>query len=321
MAQHPWRYPENHPAGLESAFNWRGVLINSRNLTARYHVDSVEGFHSLPRVRAVEFPYVARDGVAVEDLLYGGRTVILSGRVIAGNVARLRVMEQNLHHLMMFDQVTAPLVIQNGNGSNLLYGNYFFQCRPMECSFGDIVRSDSVSATFRLVFQGADPRILSATVRERDIVFTANTTVADPIWNFPNYGNWYAKANVQFRESSNATLWSLTQPRVMLAQKIGNAIGHHYAGSATAASGSFREIFNGFMNTSGSDAVGYVRITDGTNDWGNQNLVNQGVAYSLVIPPVNFNPDIAGHSGSITTHCTARTNNVIARVRWADTWL
>lgn len=323
MAQHPWGLPLNHPGGLESRYTYRFLTFNDKTANDRYHLDRIEGFYDLPRTRLVEFPNPGRDGVTMHDMYYGGRTVVLTGRIMAGNLAKLRYMEHQLRHNMAYDQTETQMTIKNVTGSKLLYSDYYSHMRPIELMIGDAFRADGLSANFRAVFQASDPRIYGATIRERDISFTANATVSDPIWNFPNYGNWYARANVRFMESSNATTWSVTNPRVMLSQKVGQAIGVMYSGSATGAAATYREVQGGsFSSSAASHGAGYVRILDqALSEWGNQNLLNQGVAYTLVIPPVGFDPDRAGRGGSITTFCTAKTNTAIARVRWIDTWL
>lgn len=323
MAQFPWGDLQIGPGGLENRFLVRGIYLNDRSTEDRYHVDRVEGIYDFPKVRTIESPLPARDGISSDDLYYGGRTITFSGRVVAGNVAKLRAMEQSLKHALFSDQTETAVKFTNATGASLLPIDYNLWARPVDCSFAEVIRSDGVSSQFRIVLQASDPRIYGATVRERSITFSANATVSDPIWNFPNYGNWYARANVRLQEAGNATSWSVTNPRVFLAQSLGSAIGVMYSGSATGAAGTYREIQGGsFFVSATNHGAGYVGIVDQASaEWGSQSLVNQGVLYSLVIPPLNFDPNRSGRGASINAFCTAKTNTAIAKVRWVDTYL
>lgn len=322
MGQFPWGDMQLAPGGVENVFQYRGLSLNDRSTDDHWRIDSVDGFYDLPRARLVEYSRPDRHGVVVEDMYYGGRTINISGRIRAGNAAKLRQMEHTTKALLFYSQLETELRIKNVTGASLLPQDYTIWCRPVNASFSEQIKADGLWSLFKITLQAGDPRILGTIARERSLTFLSGTSFSDPIWNYPNFGNWYAKANVRLQQINNTTSWTLNTPKVSLSQPYVNGIGVSYAGAATGAAGTYREIETGAFSNGDSQGSGVVRIVDQTGaKWGNQNGVNRDMAYPLSIPPVNFDYDRAARGAVINMWCATAINSPIAVIRWHDTFL
>ena len=322
MGQFPWGDMQLAPGGVENVFQYRGLSFNDRSTDDHWRVDSVEGFYDLPRTRLVEYARPDRHGVVIEDVYYGGRTINISGRIRAGNAAKLRQMEHTTKATLFYNQLESELRIKNRAGASLLPQDYTIWCRPVNASFSEQIRADGLWSLFKITFQAGDPRILGTIARERGLTFFSGFSYSDPIWNWPNYGNWYAKANVKIQQINNTTSWVLNTPKITLSGPYVNGIGVSYAGAATGTSGQWREIETGAFSYLDSQGSGVVRIVDQSGaKWGNQNAVSRDMAYPLMIPPVNFDPALAGRHANINIYAATAINSPIAVIRWHDTFL
>lgn len=91
------------PPGLESVVCWNGLRLNERRLADRWFLSSIDGLMDAD-IRDSREVNPGEHGETAFESLYGGRTVVLEGRAEAGNMAKMRELQEQLK------RVSAPLV-------------------------------------------------------------------------------------------------------------------------------------------------------------------------------------------------------------------
>lgn len=89
--------------GLESVFEFNGLVINDRRSVDRYKLSSITGLDDA-EVRDAREANADYDGETAFSALYGGRTITMTGEIQAGNLDYLRYMQHQLK--AAFDDVS-----------------------------------------------------------------------------------------------------------------------------------------------------------------------------------------------------------------------
>lgn len=328
MGAIPWSDPQVGISGLESLLTLKQtsasvyagtseVVLNDKSSVERYEIRSIDGLHSLPPIQLAESALPGRDGVRIDDVRYGGRDVSVTGRIVAGNLAKLRAMEYELRELLyadISDTKIATLTPISGP-------DFVFAYRPTSFAISNSIVAGRVSSDFSIGMHCPDPRIYSATIHSRTIALSSGATVWTSIWDLPNNGSWYARPNIRISSGSS---WVVSDLAVSLEQSgFADSVAMTYSGAATASAGNWVELWNGYTYGEDEYAVGagQIKIRNASGWWGEQSRLNQNVAHSLVLPPRHHDPDRLGAGGGLSAYCSAMSGSAEISVQWRDTWI
>lgn len=83
------------PRGIEAIFSYNGLIMNDRSVFDKYRIMAIDGLAD-PDVRDTREEKPGEDGEDAYDSYYGGRTIVLTVRVEAYELKKLRDMEEAL---------------------------------------------------------------------------------------------------------------------------------------------------------------------------------------------------------------------------------
>lgn len=162
------------PRGLESLFEYNGLVLNDRRVLDGYMLTRVTGLDDAD-VRDSREINPDRDGETPFGGLYGGRTIVLQGEVVAGNLDYLRYLWRNLKAAFDDISIERPLLIR----WNDYYDN--FAADTAALALADYV-FDSGAAT-QFVFSGAS--LMPNTLGQKKIIFpNRQYSNYDNVWSF-----------------------------------------------------------------------------------------------------------------------------------------
>lgn len=156
------------PTGIESIFHYGGLTFNDKNNLDYYRINRIDGL-SDPDVRDQRELNPSRHGETALTSLYGGRTVVLTGRIEASNLQKMRDMVMALK-IAFADLVESPLAVITGQG---YARDHQINCRKIQAlQITEEQINFRFSRDFMVTLRASDPRIFS---RERK---TTTTTFA-----------------------------------------------------------------------------------------------------------------------------------------------
>lgn len=77
--------------GLEATFEYNGIVLNDRSSLEQYRIDKIDGLFDSD-VRDVREVNSSRNGETSYKSFYSGKTISFTGKIIAGNIKKLRNM-------------------------------------------------------------------------------------------------------------------------------------------------------------------------------------------------------------------------------------
>lgn len=84
------------PHGLEAEYLYNGLLLNARSTSPdRYRITEIDGLSDAD-IRDSREDNPLQHGEIALDSFYNGRTITINGRIEAGNIAKLREMQESL---------------------------------------------------------------------------------------------------------------------------------------------------------------------------------------------------------------------------------
>lgn len=110
------------PSGVESIFEYNGSLFNVRSWQDTFLVISIDGLAD-PDIRDQREVNPGRHGETFYDAFYGGRTIVLTGRIRAGNIRKLRDMQMGLKQVFGDLSKELPLYFRTGDVARDLFIN------------------------------------------------------------------------------------------------------------------------------------------------------------------------------------------------------
>jgi len=148
--------------GLEAEIRYNGLVLNQRAATVgtgpRYRIIDIGGLDDAD-VRDAREVNPMRDGELALPAYYGGRTITLTGRILARNVAELRTMQTNLKRAFAELQETR-LAFYNDAGST----NYIFinarKAAPIQIR--EAQSNQYPHRDFLITLRASDPRFYSS---------------------------------------------------------------------------------------------------------------------------------------------------------------
>lgn len=179
--------------GLESKFTYNGLILNDRSQADRYHIDSVDGF-SGPDIRDSREVQSYDHGEVPGKNFFGGRTVILSGIIKAGNRSKLQDMREDLTAAFA-TTIERALVAINQFGPQV-----YITCRPIEkIAWKDEVAALRNETPFQISLRASDPFVYSTEVvlKTYSNMRSDGGFVADGL---SNLGDWVARPVVSISD-------------------------------------------------------------------------------------------------------------------------
>jgi hypothetical protein len=101
--------PDAFPTGLESPWEYNGLILNDRSTVDKITILKIDGLADAD-VRDSREVNPSSDGETPGLALYGGRTVVLSGRVQAVTINKLRDMQQAIREAFADLSTERPLI-------------------------------------------------------------------------------------------------------------------------------------------------------------------------------------------------------------------
>src|SRR4051794_4427318 len=102
------------PRGIESQIEFRGLRMNVRDWIDTYLVSHIDGLDD-PDVRDNRDNNPDDDGETPFDSFYGGRTLVLQGKIITRTIWKMRDMEQALRQAFSDLSQEYPLIFRTND--------------------------------------------------------------------------------------------------------------------------------------------------------------------------------------------------------------
>ena len=100
---------ESGPQGVEATIEFNGLYMNIRDWIDTYLITGIDGLGDAD-IRDVREVNPAQDGETYFDAYYGGRTIVLSGKIRAHHIWKLRDMQQALRQAFADISNEKPLI-------------------------------------------------------------------------------------------------------------------------------------------------------------------------------------------------------------------
>lgn len=151
------------PPGLESILEFNGLTFHDRSVVDKYRLVSMEGINGGPNIRYNSEANPGDHGSTPLANLLGDRTFILTGRIEAHNIEKLRDMEQAMR-TSFYTMQEHLLTFRVGTQSSR---DVYIKARIND-RLGlkeEQVRRDHVYREFQITMTASDPRIYSTSTR------------------------------------------------------------------------------------------------------------------------------------------------------------
>jgi hypothetical protein len=188
------------PPGLEATLSYNGIVIHDRQVVDKYRVLEMAGLHSAD-IRDTREVLPGDDGEVPLESLIGGRTIVLTIRVEAYSVSKLRDMEQALR-TAFYSKIERPLRFNTGDVNR----DVFIMCRMIDKP-SETERQDSLNAfrDFQITLRASDPRFYGVN-ENRSQTLLPTGTVSQQVFNPVCKGNFLVRPIFRLRDMSNVTI-------------------------------------------------------------------------------------------------------------------
>lgn len=178
------------PIGLEATFEYDGLYLNMQQWLERYMVTSIAGFDKA-NIRRNSEPNPDTHGTTPMNPLWGDRTMVISGKIIAKTLEKLNDMDQALRTpFLSLDE--KPLLIRTGN----IDRDAYIMCALQDVNVPRDQKNYSFERDFQLTLTASNPRFLSY---RQQALSGVPVTGVDPLILKPfNRGNFQADVLMMF---------------------------------------------------------------------------------------------------------------------------
>lgn len=143
------------PPGIESIYEYNGVYLNNRTWVDKIRITDIGGFE-LPEIRDSRENNPTAHGETPFNAFYSGRTIVLTGRIEAFTLEKLRDMQQGLR-MAFSDLIERPLIIRTGRTDRDAY----IPCRTTAFTMAETQRDLRFFRDFQITLRASNPRLLS----------------------------------------------------------------------------------------------------------------------------------------------------------------
>lgn len=148
---------KSRPGGVEAYFQYNGATFNVRSWQDTFLITSIDGLAD-PDVRDTREVNPARHGETHFDAYYGGRTIVLTGRIRAGTIHKLRDMQQGLKQIFGDISREMPLYIRTNDPEK----DVFINCKKSQpIVMAETQQNFNYTRDFQVTLRASDPFFLS----------------------------------------------------------------------------------------------------------------------------------------------------------------
>src|SRR4051812_21688824 len=189
---------DSQPHGLESTFEFNSLLFHDRRVLDCYRVLTIDGFGDAD-LRDSRIDRPGEHGEIPLEALYGGRTIIFSGRIEAGNLMKLRMMAQELRSAFV-PLTEQPLYIHDMVDSA---NDVYISCRKSApIAIREEQGKQQMWRDFMITLRASNPRFLSVL----NVVTNANLiTGTNSVFSLRNDGNFQAQPIIRVHGGVDAS--------------------------------------------------------------------------------------------------------------------
>jgi hypothetical protein len=185
------------PGGVESVFEYNGALLNVRDWYDTFIITSIDGLGDAD-VRDSRDVNPGRHGETYFNAYYGGRTIVISGKIRAFSLSKLRDMQQGLKQIFGNLSQESPLYIRTGD----INRDVFIYCKKSApIAMAEAQTNFEYTREFQITLRASNPRFLS--YLEERIAYTSGwSELSQPITGVIQATNILANATPQNTGSS-----------------------------------------------------------------------------------------------------------------------
>lgn len=182
------------PAGIESIISYNGLYLNDRAWVDTYLVTSINGTDDAD-VRDTRDANPGQHGETPGNAFYGGRTVVLQGKIVTRTLWKLRDMHQALRGAFADISQEYALGFHSANAENdlVIYCKKISSLQMPEQQ----TTMNSFERAFSITLRASNPRFVSS-VSDYHVWNYTGTAVFDNIaFNSVNKGNFEAQPVIE----------------------------------------------------------------------------------------------------------------------------
>lgn len=145
------------PRGIEAFFEYNGAYLNIHDWLDTFIIQSIDGLNDAD-VRDAREVNPGRHGETAFDAYYGGRTLVLNGKIRASSIEKLRDMQQGLRQIFTDLSQERPLIIRSGDINSDLQ----IYCRKNQPLVMAEAQADKrFERAFQVTLRASNPRFTS----------------------------------------------------------------------------------------------------------------------------------------------------------------
>lgn len=183
------------PRGIESILEFNGLQLNNRSLLDTYMVTQIDGLSDAD-VRDSRDVNPGRHGETAFNAYYGGRTIVLTGKVRAHTIQKLRDMQEALRQAFADISTERALLIGAENSANAIV----IDCKKSQpIAMSEVQQDLTYRRDFQVTLRASNPRFLSFNQEWLTWTAAAPLTPGDTqgIMTLTNLGNFGAEPVVR----------------------------------------------------------------------------------------------------------------------------
>jgi hypothetical protein len=179
------------PRGVESNIEYNGLYMNIREWIDTFVVSTINGLDDAD-IRDAREPNPGQHGETPFPAFYGGRTIVLQGKVLARTIWKLRDMQQALRGAFADINTEYPLVFRTEDAST----DMMIYCKKSQ----NIVMADEQQTldhferSFQITLRASKPYFVSYLEEFHTAVANVGTT---PLFTLNNNGNFPALPRIR----------------------------------------------------------------------------------------------------------------------------
>lgn len=148
---------DSGPVGIEATIEYNGMLLNQRKWIDTFLITSIDGLQDAD-IRDQREVNPAQHGETAFSSFYGGRTVVLGGRIRAHHIWRLRDMQLALREAFTDLNTEHALVLHHHNKPGKSLAIYCRKSQPI--AMGDVQQNFEWTRDFQITMRASNPRFL-----------------------------------------------------------------------------------------------------------------------------------------------------------------
>lgn len=171
------------PSGVEARFEYNGLYLNMREWIDTILVNSIDGLHDAD-VRDSREVNPAAHGETAFNSFYGGRTIVLNGRIRAFSLNKMRDLQVALRAAFNDISQERPLIFHNRIDSNR---SFKIDCKKSQpIAMGEAQGNFKYERDFQVTLRASNPRF-TALLSQSQTIPQANFGSSVTLMNAGNF--------------------------------------------------------------------------------------------------------------------------------------